>query len=333
MQRFMFRTFKKSEKRITGISVQFVTGMIVLSGLMACDEIIEPDLNDKRITIIAPTNNLQTTGLSHTFLWEELTNAEGYRLQIASPSFTEVQQLLLNEELTETQFEFTLSPGKYQWRIQGFNNTSNSSYVTYNLTIDSTLDLTGSRVILNSPENETATNEQRPTFSWSRIDLADNYIFEIRTPDFQGSNAGTPVLLVSETYTLTDDLEEGQYEWSVKAQNSLSESDYGTPRQLIVDITEPAAPSLTSPAANATISDTTTTFRWTRPSDNGSALRDSLFIFEDQTLTILNRAVETSSDAFTDTIGPGTYYWLVKSFDLAGNQGADSEARSFTVNQ
>ena len=55
-----------------------------------CDDIIEvEDISDRTVTLVAPTDDaILSSGTIH-FDWEPIEDAESYRIQIATPDFTE----------------------------------------------------------------------------------------------------------------------------------------------------------------------------------------------------------------------------------------------------
>ena len=324
MRKYSFKISRKPNTTWLVVMVFSIT-------LSNCSEIVEPDISKETLKIVSPTNNLQTNRLSHTFLWEELEGAENYHLQIASPTFDQIQQLVLNESIVEFQFDYTLSPGNYQWRIRAENNNSKTDYITYNLFIDSTLELTSSTVVLDMPINGYVTNNPKPTFSWFNIDIATNYTFYLRTPDFNGTDAINPTQLISNSYQLINDLPEGSYEWFVKAANEFSESNFSSPRSILIDITNPSTPSLNLPQNNTSLSDSTVTFNWNRPSDSGSIIMDSLCVFDNQTLVNSVIRATVSNPTYQSSLSPGNYYWYVRSKDAAGNLSERSEIFQFTI--
>ena len=119
--------------------------MVVILMLAACEDIFEPDLEDKIVQIIAPEDGLQTVRQTNTFWWEYVEGALEYNLQIVNPSFDYILKLELDTNITENQFTYTLTPGSYQWRVSAFNFSSATPYTMHTLTI---IDTTGQSTIL-----------------------------------------------------------------------------------------------------------------------------------------------------------------------------------------
>ncbi|MBI5541223.1 MAG: hypothetical protein HY951_14250 [Bacteroidia bacterium] len=302
--------------------------------ITSCKDIIEEDLTGKTITIISPTNNLQTTTLSQTFMWEEVLGATSYNLQIVDSSFLAINHMVADTNVKTNKFTFTLYPGTFQWRVKAINGNSETVYTTYSIKIDSTANLSGQQMVLISPTNSLATNQTTLQFKWYELYNATDYRFEIRTPDWNGSLAFNPQIVSGDYINIT--LAEGSYVWGVQAQNGTSTSLFST-RALIVDITQPNTPTLTYPATNATINDsilTTSllTFRWTRGANSGSTLKDSLFLSTDSVFSASGSVfkVLVTDTTYTYTMQTAdTYFWRIKPIDAAGNIGTMSSWKKF----
>lgn len=296
--------------------------------VIACDDVFEADLSGQKVTILAPNDHFTTSNSTITFWWNELEDAELYRLQIVSDNFSSITTLWLDTLISDHQFNYNLPPGDYEWRIRPENYSSVGSYRTRSLTIQFNDDLSSEIVQLLSPSNRDTTNQEQGFFSWSSIAGAENYRVELWSPTING----TQVFSIETEYdTLHYQLEEGAYEWRVRAQNDFTNSAYST-RSLFLDTTSPGIPLLTSPINNAVQMSSTIQFQWNRANDNGSSIRDSIYIYSDSTLQ--NRVVEQVSvtKSHTDSLGTGIYYWHVRSVDKAENKGDFSSLQKFTVN-
>jgi hypothetical protein len=302
--------------------------LLIFAGLWnSCEDIIEEDLGNNLVTILSPSDSLHSEISSITFWWEKLEGAEGYNLQIAKPSFLNVSQLCLDTNITSDKFIFSLIPGQYQWRIKAYNGSSCTEYVTYNLSIDSTADLSGQTIILLSPTDKDTTNKTTFTFKWDTLYNADDYRIDICTPDF----SGTKVLsIVTESDTFKYPLQEGRYEWGVRGQNSLTNTPFSK-RSLYIDITVPNIPSLLTPANNTNMNDSIINFSWSRGVVTGSTIKDSLYIYFDSTMTTIKRAKYLSLTNYTDSLGVGTFFWRVRSIDAAENYSNYSALRKLTL--
>ncbi|MFC5044439.1 hypothetical protein [Aquimarina hainanensis] len=59
---------------------------------------------------------------------------------------------------------------------------------------------------------------------------------------------------------------------------------------------------------------------------------DTLFVYSDEALTQLVRKEQAGSPAEVPLDAGTTYFWRVKAFDKAGNQGEASNTFTFTIN-
>ncbi len=111
--------------------------ILILFLMLSCDDIIEvEDISDGTVLILAPTNNATLTTTEVNFSWDMLDDAEKYKLQIATPTFEEATQILLDTIITITNFNKTLDVGNYEWRIRAENSVYQTSYTTQSFTIE-----------------------------------------------------------------------------------------------------------------------------------------------------------------------------------------------------
>jgi hypothetical protein len=325
MEHSIFRILKNSSAYVA------IPAMIILL-FMGCNDFIAKDLSEDSVIIYAPMDNYTTTTATTTFYWEKLEGARTYHIQIAKPSFDAMVSLLADTSCTGTQFSYVFTPGTYQWRIRAENGSSETPYITRTITIDSTNDLTSQQIILIDPVNNYAINATSFNLNFYSLYNAASYRISVRshTSSFTGSLI-IPEITTTDTFITVSGLTEGYLDWGVKGENGLSSTSYST-RSIYIDLTDPLAPTLNTPATASTISGPDITLTWTNGIDTGSPLGDSVYIYNDASYTSLRRALYTSTTMLNDTIANGTYYWRVKAVDKAGNVSSFSATRSFTVN-
>ena len=145
-----------------------------------------------------------------------------------------------------------------------------------------------------------------------------------------GSWAGAAVH--SDTLTVTSgtvaELAEGTYAWGVQGLNSTSTTQFAH-RILTIDRTAPVAPVLLTPANNAALGDSLVQFTWTPGSDALGGAIDSMFLYTTGTQAPMRR-IATNTGSHAEVLDTGTYSWLVRCHDGAGNSSA-TPLRSFTV--
>ncbi|MBN2833702.1 MAG: hypothetical protein JXR48_01920 [Candidatus Delongbacteria bacterium] len=297
---------------------------IILTYLSSCTEIFETNITDSEVTLLSPIDSLSTYDNLHLFLWEEVEGANEYNLRIVRPSFANIENIILDTIITQTQFNFSLNPGIYQWGVKASNVNYETSYTIWNINIDTVNDLSLLTTSLNAPINNYMTNNTEISFSWNSIYGADTYYYEVIKTDWETGelqNAG----FTENTYANVS-LTEGVYFWGVKALDNYSQTEtFYSVRSFTIDTTIPEIPILIEPANNDTISENTLelpyiSFKWIRNSENSTPTSDSIRIFSDENLEneVFSALVSdtTYSYAFTQY---GKYYWYVRSIDAAGN--------------
>jgi hypothetical protein len=299
--------------------------------ISSCDDIFEKDITDKELVLIAPGDNLKTDVATQTFWWEELDGALTYDLQIVSPSFASIEIVIADTVISNNKFTINLDPGIFEWRVKAQNSVYESPFVLRTLEIDSTLDLKNQIVTLTSPADDAFLNSTSTLFKWKKLYNADTYSIEVHNTSWSGDITYSLSSITYDTLTI-EDLADGVYYWGIKAWNSNSATDFST-REFTIDQTTPGVPSLLTPVDEASLEDLTVEFTWSRASDTGSTLTDSLLISTDSLFASGNvkakfiQATEYEY-AVPDT---GTYFWKVKSVDAALNQGEFSSIRKFSV--
>ena len=297
--------------------------------VFSCEDIFEKDLSKEEVSILAPTNNLQSTTLTHTFWWEEVKGASGYKLQIVTPSFSNINQMALDTTITDNLFTYTLNPGQYQWRVKAMNGSSSTSFATYSLNIDTTSDLSGQIIVLQQPVNNYYSNSLNNTFTWLSLANATFYNVQVAYTNFSFSSniiLDTMLTFNGFNYSFAKD---SVCQWRVRALNTTGASPFSTPFNLTVDVTVPNAPVLVLPEHLDTITAPFTMY-WDRGSISGSPISDSLYVYSDSLTTQLYKVSKTVTN-HTDSLGIGSYFWRVRSHDAAGNIGQYSVTRKFTI--
>ncbi len=308
-----------------------LVSLTILLNLISCNDIIEPDLTKKTVVLVSPADGITSSIRNQTFIWEKIKETKEYRIQIASPNFTQIQALVLDSLVTSTRYAINLFPGSYQWRVRAENANSQSSYTTYSITIDSTSNLANITVILLSPNDSLFSNSSVHSFTWRPEENANKYVFELSSGSYYNSVITTTN---SNNNVSFSSLADGWYKWGVQAQNDYSLSKY-TYRNLLIDRVAPAKPVLVLPAINAYVYDyLPVTFTWTRANDNGSRIYDSLYIFTDSLWTNLAYSAKSYTKSFvvdSTKLTMGPHFWFVRAIDAAGNSSEYSDYRKFTI--
>jgi hypothetical protein len=297
--------------------------------IIGCEDFFEQDLSEKSVTLVAPSNGVITDISVQTFWWEELDGAFEYQLQVVSTGFDSIVQLVLDTTITGTQFQQSLYPGAFQWRVRALNGSSMSPFTTYSLTVDSTTSLTSQTILLSSPATGSYTNDLSVPFAWQALSSATFYRFQVSDDAFvSGANVlDTTVTTESVEITFASDV---PYYWRVRGETETSVSTYSSIWQVDVDTTAPGSVTLWLPEHNAVFQSQTFDFAWQSITDDGAPTIDSLYLYSDSLVTVYDR-YEGVQGSVTDSVAIGTYFWRVRTYDEAGNVGGYSAARKFTV--
>lgn len=322
MQRVLYKALIKSK-----VLFAFVGAM----SLHSCSK----DLESENLLVFVPIDQFTTEVQNIHFKWEPLQGADFYELEIVRPSFDSIVFFIADTTLTGEEFYLPLSPGNYEWRMRAGNGGSYTPYIPFRrLRIDTTSDLTGQSLTPLLPTTGGYTNDPTPTLSWTGISFADSYTVEVRSGSSWSTGVTEDLSSVTSPQHTPSALPEGQYYWGVYAENNRPSSTATFTSEILIDLTTPGAPFNLFPDGT-TESTSAFTFSWNRAVDNGtiqSPVDDSLFIYNDVGLTSLYKRVLVNGTSFTDSIQvTGTYYWMVKSFDEAGNIGNLSNTASVTI--
>lgn len=109
----------------------------ILICFMSCTDIIEvEDISGEKVMLLAPTNEAVLNITDLTFTWQEVEEAESYRIQIAIPSFAEALQIVKDSTLITTNFTTILVANSYEWRVRAENSAYETTYTTQTFTVE-----------------------------------------------------------------------------------------------------------------------------------------------------------------------------------------------------
>ncbi|MDP4209203.1 MAG: hypothetical protein Q8928_10355 [Bacteroidota bacterium] len=319
-------------KHLSLISKIVGSGLLFILMFYGCDDIFEKDLSGKKIVLLAPSDSLKTELTTTTFWWEKLDGALSYNLQVVSPSFNHVEKILADTTVTVNKFTLTLYPGKFEWRIKALNGSSQTAYFLRSMEVDSTMDLQKQELVLKTPNDGSALNASKIILQWYKLYNATQYRVQVKATDWSGSNVISPVFTNYDTLSVSS-LSEGTYVWGVQALNESSSSNFFT-RKFTIDRTAPSTPSLLLPADRGTVTQSPVSLSWTRVTDSGTTLTDSIVVASDTIFSSGNIKLAKRIDATSYSLeikDKGSYFWKVKTIDAAGNQSSFTAVRKFTV--
>jgi hypothetical protein len=187
--------------------------------------------------------------------------------------------------------------------------------------------------VLSSPANAATNQSVAPTLAWTAATAATSYNLEYSTSSTFAANVNTITGITTTSRAISGLANSTTYYWRVSATNSTGTSAYSAQRSFTTaaPLAVPAAPNLSSPAANATNISRTTALSW------GAATRATTYEVQVSTSNTFatitfGRAGLTARNA---TVSPQlgsrvVYYWRVRGVNTTG-PGAWSAVRSFTT--
>jgi hypothetical protein len=297
----------------------------------ACKDFIEPSLSHRNLQPEAPADNFKTTNYTVKFWWDEMEDALYYRLQIASPGFDSVKELIIDTLVKVNNFKISIEPGVYQYRIRAENGSSNSEFSSpRNFTVISST-LSDQTVELISPINNSLTNQSSILFRWAALYGADKYRVQIDTSNFVNNTGSVTDQLIPAqqlTFKLPNDR---NFQWRVRGENSNENSKWSVINAVTLDATPPQAVTLTSPENNATVSKPVV-LQW-QPVKGASGYK--LYVYKNNTISLYNDSFPLSVKSTSYSINIGSsgehIYWEVTAVDAIGNESDFKDLRIFLV--
>lgn len=269
------------------------------------------DLSMSMVTTIAPTDGATITESEINFNWEALEDATSYTVQIAFPNFENPVQVVRDTTLIGVSYSTALASNTYEWRIKAMNDTSQTPYTTHEFSVVNPLDISGESVVLIAPTSGTVIENTTVSFSWEAVTNATSYELQIATPDFENA-IQIPVDMTFDTATTQSfDLEDGPYEWRVRARNAISETD-ATISDFSVDAIEDLSDQevvITAPADGFETTETMVALSW-EALEQATLYRVIITDLADNSTFLEQTSTETS---MTVDFVPGMYTWAVRA--------------------
>lgn len=116
---------------------KFIAIMMILQ-FCSCEDIIEKDIRNGHVSIIAPHQNASAPEGKVKFAWNKLDGARSYHFTLVAPSFDNAVSLVADTIIPRDTtgralyVNVDLSYGKYQWRVVAQNASYQSESDMYN---------------------------------------------------------------------------------------------------------------------------------------------------------------------------------------------------------
>jgi uncharacterized protein YegP (UPF0339 family) len=279
-----------------------------------------------------PRNNEVITGDRVTFEWDPAPGASRYELliQYDTAGGTEYRRVMVGYVHATRQTDFPNDGSNFRWSVRSGNANGWGEFTTPFRKFTNGSPFTAPTLI--NPQAYASISSEPIQFSWNAVSNATDYEVEIVNVRF-----GTPVRFKAGNVTTTSQSGFGfadgtQYRWRVRAGDGTNWGAWSAARDFITQTTvagAPAAPSLLSPATNATAATETIEFSWTT---SAGALNYQL-----QVVRLSGGAIVvdgplgnmTSSSESGFPVDGGEYLWRVRAGN-ATDWGPWSFYRGFT---
>ncbi len=184
---------------------------------------------------------------------------------------------------------------------------------------------------LTSPAAGATNVVTPPTLVWDTTAGATSYRLQVSTDSLFGTTVFNDSTITVPSRQVAGLVNQVKYFWRVRGKNLKGVGAYSNVFSFTTGAPAPAAPTLVSPANNATGLDTSVTLSWTKPATATSYRlqvgTDSTFasgvVFNDSTITDSVRTVGGLAYG-------GKYYWRVNAKN-AGGTGPYSAVRNFST--
>lgn len=302
-----------------------VASLLLLAiALIGCNDFFEKDIENSQVQLVMPVDGTTSSVYLQRFTWKPVDGAREYHIQLVTPSFDKIKQIILDTVTSSTTITLTLTPNRYQLSISAQNAGYQSKQTVTSFEITESYDLSLQEMNPRQPASQSATNASNVTFTWDPITGTTSYIFEIF--DANGKSLGGAIPVASNSFTIPSvdakisQLPEQAYSWRIFARNEVSDSKAAISR-FTIDRTAPAPLKTIVPKESDTTRVVTAIFTWTKNKDTGSPISDSIIIASDQGFaTVLKRTLCTSNNfSYTFATATATYFWKLKQSDAAGN--------------
>ncbi len=304
------------------------------------------------IPVPSPAEGEKLAATKVTFTWGQIYDANLYGIQLSkSITFDPLVFETTTQNLTYA-FGTSLTNGTtYYWRVRPCFGLTCTQWEDSPVWSFNSMNPPLAPALI-APETGTLTNINTPQFEWSTVENAVKYEIWVDDSTYFSSRAyeaivtaepgdtnlhtvgaGALSILPVDFSELADDT----YYWRVRGIDSVGVAGVWSPYAKIqIDTTPPLAPTLSLPAASASVRGTPR-YTWLAP---GGAVAYQ-FEYNDSSVVDADGAFIdplhlTAEELTTNTYTPppqalGTYYWHVKARDAAGNWGSWSAPREVTI--
>jgi hypothetical protein len=275
--------------------------------------------------LASPANNATNQPLSPTLVWNLVTGATSYHLQVSTNS-TFTTTIFDDSTLADTSRSLSgLANGtQYFWRVRARNNDGQSTWsATWNFR---TVPVPPNPPTLSQPPNNSVNQPTTLTLRWNVVLGSTAYWVQVSLDSLFTTMVveDSAVAVVQKQITVGPAT---RYFWRVRGKNA---GGFGSPSTVwnFTTASIPAQVSLVSPSNGAFIDTNSVLFSWMH-----TGTPDETYWFElGEDSAFIVSAVDSLQDTSHTVAGLGnrTYWWRVRAGTPAG-WGPFSETRSFFI--
>ncbi|MFA5161208.1 MAG: lectin like domain-containing protein [Elusimicrobiales bacterium] len=281
------------------------------------------DYTAPAMPVLTSSPTAVTSSNSPSFAWSSSDGASGvagylYEL-VTSATWSDSSAVFI----TGNTISYTgLSDGVYWFMIKTQDKAGNMSTVaSYSFRIDATAP--SAPTLTTKPAS--VSSGKNPSFAWTASDGGSGmsgYLYELSSTGSWDGAASTATATGSASFS---NLADGNYWFLVKARDAAGNLSSVTSYAFAIDSGAPATPVFTSQPA-AVIAVKNASFEWTA-SDGGSSVASYLYELSTSGTWSDSVAVSTTASAVSlSNLSDGSYWFMVKARDSAGNTSAAATA-------
>lgn len=274
--------------------------------------------------LVTPVNNSIVPEANLTFEWNEVSDANGYALQISTS--IDFSSLVVSESISSTShtYNLLLNSTGYFWRVCAIKNNIKSAWsATGNFNTEA-VKVPG----LLAPTDNSTNLPRVVNFSWNVLPAVDSYQLQVSMEEDFENQIIEKTELTNSSYTFSGLMFSTNYYWRVRAEKSGKVSDWSETRRFTTEAL--GIPILQSPLNNVQLTNYLVAMNWDAvPEATSYNLQVSQS--SDFSSTVLNKTGLVLTTFSTSLTKSNTqYYWRVNA-QFENCQSEWSAVRTFTT--
>jgi len=274
-----------------------------------------------QVELALPSINESISPVELSFAWKPVVNATDYRIQISKNSdFSSNVITISNIKTFSLVYPELDANSTYFWRVRASNSVGNGTYSTVWSFKTSSKNISPSRTLLLSPENQKEDVSLSPVFHWAKVPNTDSYQIQIATTsDFSNVIVNQSNLAENE-YPSPKLNENSSYFWRVRARNGNGTGSYSAISSFKTPnfANRPKGVVPISPVNQAQTSPLDVNLKW---EEQATAEYYQVQIATDHNFSnvIYNNSLLTGTNLKMPYMDPNsTYYWRIRGRNRSG---------------